>query len=203
MVYLDGGLTVWGSGFQPFEPVQVYFDLQGTVDPNLGFVDANGGGAWELTVSGPLTAISGVNRDQQKLLALNAVSLVGRGADGSMGSVAVKVGAETPPVIIRPQPDPVPFDVSLVVNPVAADGGTTTAWGAGYQPGEIVNFFVITGSTASGVPIRSSLGNATANSQGGITAMLEVTLGQGVYTLQAVGLRQSQATAPLLVGVDK
>ena len=53
-VYLDQGLTIRGSGFLSFEPVQVYIDLMDVRDPNLGFATANGSGAFELVIEGPL-----------------------------------------------------------------------------------------------------------------------------------------------------
>jgi len=202
-VYLDQGLTIWGSGFRPFERIQVFFDLQGSRDPNLGFADANGGGAWQVTVDGALTEISGVSREQQRLLALDAVSVAALGVEGSMGSTPVLIAAEKPPVIIRPQPDPVAVSVSLVAGCVVQDSDITM-WGAGFQAGEAVNVFAITGTSgAENAPVRTSIASGPANANGAVSLVSTITLEPGLYTAAAFGIRGSEATAPLVVVGDK
>ena len=42
---LDGSFEVWGSGFQPSESVEVYFDLDVGLQIIVGFTDAGPGGA--------------------------------------------------------------------------------------------------------------------------------------------------------------
>jgi hypothetical protein len=201
-VYLDQGLTIWGSGFQPFEPVQVFFDLQGEPDPNLGFANANGGGAFELSLSAPLTAISGVTRQQSKLLALDAVTIMVKGADGSIGSTPVKVQAEPSPPVIRPPAEPVTVDASLVAGCVV-QGMSLTVWGAGFVPGEVTNVFLVTDSQTDGAPVQSAVGSASASSRGAFSADITITVDVGLYALKAVGIRGTEATAPLAVLADK
>lgn len=201
-VYLDQGLTIWGSGFRPFEPVQIFFDLQGEPDPNLGFANANGGGAFELTLSAPLSAISGVSRQQDVLLALDAVTVNVRGADGSVGSTPVKVMAEQPSPIIRPPAEPVTVDASLIAGCVV-QGSSLTVWGAGFVPTEPVNIFIVTDSQTNGAPVQSTVGSATVTSRGALRADITINADLGLYTLKAAGIRGTQATAPLVVVADK
>ena len=197
-VYLDQGLTVWGSGFQPFEPVQVFLDLQGGNDPNLGFATANGGGAFELSLAGPLTAISGVTRTNDTLLAIDAVTVMVRGADGSMGSTPVAIHAEMPDPVIRPPAPPVTVDASLVAGCVV-QGMSATVWGSGFKPGEIANIFLVTDSQTNGAPVQSAVGSSVASSRGTIQADITITADIGVYGLKAAGIRGTEATAPLVV----
>ena len=201
-VYLDQGLTIRGSGFQPFEPVQVFLDLQGGNDPNLGFATANGGGAFELSLAGPLTAIRGVTRTQSTLLALDAVTVMARGADGSMGSSPVAIREETPDPVIRPPNPPVTVDATLVAGCVV-QGMSATVWGSGFKPGEVASIFLVTDSLADGAPVQSAVGSSTASSRGTIQADVTITADFGLYGLKAAGIRGTEATAPLVVVGDK
>lgn len=199
-VYLDQGLTIWGSGFQPFEPVQVYFDLQGGRDPNLGFATANGGGAFEVVVSGPLSDVSGVARTMDQLLALDAVTVMVQGADRSFASTPAKVMAETPGVIIRPPAPPVTVDASLTAGCVMA-GSEVTILGSGFKPGEASNFFLVTGAQADGAPVQASIGSAVANDRGALMAEIAIDEGTepGLYGIKVAGIRGTEASSPLLV----
>jgi hypothetical protein len=201
IIYLDQGLTVRGSGFQPFEPVQVYFDLQGGRDPNLGFATANGGGAFEVVLDAPLSAISGVSRTMEQLLALDAVTVMVQGADRSFASAPARVEAETPVVPIRPPAPPVTVDASLTAGCVTAGGMGVTMLGSGFKPGEAANFFLVTGSQADGAPVQSSIGSAVANDRGALQAEIEVGADTelGLYGIKAAGIRGTEATAPLMV----
>lgn len=200
VVYLDQGLMVWGSGFQPFEPVQVYFDLQGGRDPNLGFATANGGGAFELSLGAPLGDISGVARTREQLLALDAVTVMVQGADRSFASTPAKVIAETPAPIIRQPAPPVTVDASLMAGCVTA-GMEISLMGSGFKPGEATNFFLVTGAQADGAPVQSSIGSAVANDRGALQADIGVDAGteSGLYGIKAAGIRGTEATAPLMV----
>ena len=52
-LYLDGIADIWGSGFQKFEPVTVYIDLETEgASIVLGSTDADAGGAWQVQASG-------------------------------------------------------------------------------------------------------------------------------------------------------
>ena len=199
-IYLDQGLTVRGSGFQPFEPVQVYFDLQGGRDPNLGFATANGGGAFEVVLDAPLSAISGVSRTMEQLLALDAVTVMVQGADRSFASAPAKVEAETPEVPFRVPAPPVTVDATLTAGCVIA-GMEVTILGSGFKPGEAANFFLVTGSQTDGAPVQSSIGSAVANNRGALQADIGVDAETepGLYGIKVAGIRGTEATAPLMV----
>jgi hypothetical protein len=130
-LYLDGGVTVMGSGFQKYEPVQVYLE-EGSNKPSLGTVDAGPGGAWTLSVSN-LGAGAGVAKHSAALLAGGAVNLVGKGADGSQGTVPVTIAANAPVA-------DVPFEnTASISGGSAATGGTLTIHGAGFTGAEYVS----------------------------------------------------------------
>lgn len=200
VIYLDQGLTIRGSGFQPFEPIQVYFDLQGGRDPNLGFETANGGGAFELVLGAPLSAISGVSRTQDQLLALDAVTVMVQGADRSFASAPAKVEAEKPAEVIRPLPPPVTVDASLTASCVMA-GSEVTIMGSGFKPGEASNFFLVTGAQADGAPVQSSIGSAVANDRGALMAEIgiDAETEPGLYGIKVAGIRGTEASAPILI----
>ncbi len=196
-VYLDQGLTIQGSGLRPFEPVQVFFDLQ-VIDANLGFATANGGGAFELVIPAPLSGVSGVDRFRSQILALDAVSVGIKGADGSLASTPVKVAEEAPVPVIRPPAPAVTIDAALVGS-CAVQGSSFTVWGSGFKAGESTNIFLVTDSSADGAPVQSGIGTAQANSRGAIRADITITADPGLYGIKAAGIRGTEATAPLAV----
>ena len=204
VAYLDGGLTIRGAGFQPFERIAVYFDMQGSKkDANLGFADANGGGAWVVTLDAPLTDISGVGNNVDRLLALDAVTLAARGVEGSAGSAAVVVQSSKPAPVIRPAPPAVAVGVSLTAGCVVS-GSDITLLGAGFKAGEAVNAFALAGvSGADKAPKRTSIGSSPANDNGAVKIVTTITLDAGLYSAAAYGIRGSEATAPLHVVGDK
>lgn len=204
-VFLDEGLTVMGSGFQSFEPVQVYIDLMGVRDPNLGFATANGSGAFELVIEGPLFDIPGIDRTRDSLLSLDAVTIMARGADGSIATTPAHIIANRPIPTIRPTPPPGSVDDSLYAS-CAIIGNSATVWGAGSKPGEAMNIFLITGSHADGGPLQSLVGSAVANSRGAFkgTIQIEESVGgsdlePGLFAIRSAGIRGTEATAPLIV----
>ena len=205
-VYLDQGLTIRGSGFLSFEPVQVYIDLMDVRDPNLGFATANGSGAFELVIEGPLGDISGIDRTRDTLTSLDAVTVMARGADGSIATTPAHIRAETPIAVIRPQPPPPSVDSKALYASCAIIGVEATVWGSGSKPGEPMRIFLITGSYANGVPVQSPVGTAVANDRGAFKATIEIeeSIGDsdiepGLFALKAVGIRGTEATAPLIV----
>ena len=204
-VFLNQSLTLRGSGYQSFEPVQVYIDLEGGPDPNLGFATANGSGAFELVIEGHLGDIPGIDRTRDTLLSLDAVTVMARGADGSIATTPAHIRDERPIGILRPVPPPVTVDATLFAS-CAIIGNSATVWGAGYKPGEVTNIFLITGSTAEGAPIQSLVGSAVANDRGAFKAIIEIEesigdsdIGPGLFALRSAGIRGTEATAPLMV----
>jgi len=204
-VFLEEGLTIRGSGFQAFEPVQVYIDLEGGLDPNLGFATANGSGAFELVLEAPLWDIPGIDRTRDILISLDAVTVMARGADGSIATTPANIRNERPIVILRPPPPPPIVDASLFAS-CAIIGNSTTVWGAGSKPGEATNVFIITGSATEGAFIHSQVGSAVANDRGAFRATIEIeeSIGDwdiepGLYTIKSAGIRGTEATAPLIV----
>ena len=142
LVFLNQGLTIRGSGFQSFEPVQVYIDLMGVRDPNLGFATANGSGAFELVLEDPLNYIAGIDRTRDTLLSLDAVTVMARGADGSIATTPAHIRAETPIPFIHRYPSPPPVDASLFAS-CAIIGNAATVWGSGAKPGESMNLYLV------------------------------------------------------------
>ena len=205
-VFLDQGLTIRGSGFGSFEPVQVYIDLHDVRDPNLGFATANGSGAFELVLEAPLGAIPGIDRTWDTLTTLDAVTVMARGADGSIATTPASIRAQTPFAIIRKTPlSPRVVDASLFAS-CAIIGTSASVWGSGSEPGEVMRIFLVTGSYADVVPIQSPVGSAVANSRGAFKATIEIeeSIGDtdiepGLFALKSAGIRGTEATAPLIV----
>jgi len=197
IVYLDEGLVIVGSGFQPFEPVQVFFDLGGANTANLGFADSNQGGAWVLNIA-DVGAVSRVGRIRDGLLGASAVSVRAKGADGSAASAPVMVQESAPEPVFLPHPQLPSPATSLVVG-CAEPGSTVTLTGAGYDPNTSISVLVITGSASGGAPIRASLGSARANDTGAFTTDAMISLDVGLYTVEALGTDKNFATAPLQV----
>ena len=204
-VFLDEGLTIRGSGFRTFEPVQVYIDLHDVRDPNVGFATANGSGAFELVLEAPLSAIPGIDRTRDTLLALDAVTVRASGADGSTATTAASIRAERPLISIYPPHPPPDVDAKLLAN-CAIIGNAATVWGAGSKPGEPMNIYLVTGSLADGAPVHSLVGTAVANDRGAFKGTIEIDesiggsdIEPGLFAIKAVGFLRTEATAPLVV----
>ena len=205
-IFLDQeGLTIRGSGFGSFEPVQVYIDLHEVRDPNLGFATANGSGAFELVIEGLLGDIPGIDRTRDTLIALDAVTIMARGADGSVATTPAHIRESRPFVEIRPVPPPPTVDASLFAS-CAIIGTSASVWGSGSKPGEAMRIFLTTGSYADGAPVQSLVGSAAANSSGAFKATIEIeeSIGDtdiepGLFALESAGIRGTEATAPLIV----
>ena len=224
-IYLDQELIVSGSGFLKYEPAIVYIDLGDGVEPTLGFVDSNRGGAWSVRLR-PLGGESSVSRNSGEILSQGVVTVKAQGADGSTASTALHVmGAETPVVEPGPEPGAAP---SLVAGRMWIKG-TLEIIGAGFNPNEKVTLTVITGVgegiragvvvPGAGDPKRNSLGQGAANDKGVAMITLDLRcqdpddededgnlnclLGPGAYTLEAFGSDTSLATAGLIVSEEK
>ena len=156
VLYLDGTADIWGSGFQRFEPVTVYIDLDiDGASIMLGSIDADAGGAWRVQASGYDT---GLDESVANMLTLginagNVFSVVAEGADGTKASTPVMIAAQTP---AAPVPPATPVRGSVLVGSFAADGsfrvgvadegGEVTLIAVGFKPGELVNV-TINGNT--------------------------------------------------------
>ncbi len=95
VLYLDGAFEVWGSGFQPSESVEVYFDLDVGLQVIVGFVEAGPGGAWALQIE-RMSSIRGLADNASRLTNGKPLTLMAEGSEGSMAStpVAVREGGE-------------------------------------------------------------------------------------------------------------
>ena len=90
VLYMDGGFEVWGSGFQPSESVEVYFDLDIGLQVIVGFVDAGPGGAWALEIE-RMASIRGLADNNSKLTHGRPLTLMAEGSEGSRASTPVVV----------------------------------------------------------------------------------------------------------------
>jgi len=211
IVYLDQGIEVWGSGYNAFEPVQVEIQIGGGQTASLGNVEANGGGAFRMV----LTAddVGGMlDAQADRLIAEGALTLMGIGADGSIGSTAIAVVAEAPEAEAAPS-----VAASMSVGTVAADGSFTAGGvaeggelyivGAGFLPNEHAGMFRVkhvAGSSLTETAISGTslaqLGTAVTDKAGTFALFVpSVSLEEGFYTVQAVGIFGTIATAPLFV----
>jgi hypothetical protein len=198
-VYLEADTQVWGSGFQPFEPVTVYFDLDNAenvaagITLILGVTTADGGGAFRLTASGysdkvsfqPYTFNGEGNNAQalmERITAGSVVSLVAAGADGTKAStpVLVKDGApKAAPAKVEPGTG------SALVGMMNADGSFTSAMvevgeditvvAAGLTPGSL------TLVALDGAGVTAMVGGADGTATATITA--DLTAGPHAITL--------------------
>lgn len=204
-IYLDEGVIIAGSGFRKYEPVMLFFDLGDGQEPNLGFVDANKGGAFSFRIK-KLNGLGSVFKNADDLLSVGVVALKANGADGSAASQPLWILGSAAPIIEDvPTPGAAP---SLIAGTVAIDGEIEVK-GSGFNPNENITLMVIMG-TVSDVGIadikRKSVGQGSANDKG--VSMISVkiikgTLEPGAYTLEAYGSDGSIATAPLFVTEPK
>ena len=231
-VYLDQGLQVWGSGFQPYEPIWVYIEFGEAIShnggvatsPSLGFADSNVGGAWQLQIEN-LGELGGIVKNAFRLVDGDPVfSIVAVGADGSLASGPLRVlGASTP----EPPPEPVPPPLGpALVAGIVVKGEAITVYGSGFAPNDIVSFIVISGvgedtiqqdeavnpetgekeflKPGSGLPERKLLRTAPTDGTGTVTGTFTISLDAGVYTLEAYGgAGGGFASAPLIVVEEK
>ena len=210
--FLDENLMIAGSGFRKFEPVIVFIDLGDGTEPNLGFTDANRGGAWVITLSN-VGKTEGVSTWASSIVESGVVTVTADGADGSTASTPVNVlGLTTPPAPERP-PDPGPA-ASLMGGTVALDG-TITIWGAGYAPNEVVTIFAVTGVgtgvrgglivPGAGDPLKKGIVTSGASDKGVLEANFTNLgiLDPGAYSIEGFGSFGSVASALLIVVEEK
>lgn len=184
VLYLDKGLQVWGSGFEAAESVSVYIDLDGDIQPVLGFSDTGPGGSWTLEVN-RLDELRGIADNGVRLAHGEPLTLVAAGSGGSMASIPVSVSTRAP---INGESDGPAIAASLVAGKLEA-GKTLTIYGAGYRPEELVSLEI------EGVRFASSV----ASDRGAFGEDLVAVLEPGMYTLIGIGDKGSIASAPLVV----
>ena len=229
-VYLDQGITVVGSGFQPWEPVVVSIDLgppvqyydpkkgsQYFLSPILGQSDSNSGGAFTMTLEGPLSELKGVSKNMTRLSEASVVTILAEGQDGSKASSPVTLVAETP---AADETAASSVATSLTVAPVVA-GGSTTVYGAGFNSRDRVSIVAITGIgeakswgsmgasyldfnrggvAGSGAFERVGLTSGAAEKSGAFALSISPGMSPGVYTIEAYGTDSGAvATAPLVI----
>ena len=229
-VYLDQGITVVGSGFQPWEPVVVSIDLgppvqyydpkkgsQYFLSPILGQSDSNSGGAFTMTLEGPLSELKGVSKNMTRLSEAGVVTILAEGQDGSKASSPVTLVAETP---AADETAASSVATSLTVAPVVA-GGSTTVYGAGFNSRDRVSIVAITGIgeakswgsmgasyldfnrggvAGSGAFERVGLTSGAAEKSGAFALSISPGMSPGVYTIEAYGTDSGAvATAPLVI----
>ncbi len=194
-LYLDATAEIQGSGFQKFEPVTVYIDLDSEgASVMLGSATADAGGAWRLQSSGygDGLAESVATMLSDGILAGNVFSLVAEGDDGTKASTPVLVQAEAPP---PPLPPATPAKGSVLVGSTAADGTfrvglanageEITIVAAGFDAGDLI--IVTMDGTA--------LTNMIAGDDGTATTSLVPTIFVGrVITVVGAGAHQIELT---------
>jgi hypothetical protein len=163
-IYLDGDATVWGSGFEKFEPVTVYVDIDNRPDVSkgvnlvVGSATADEGGAFKIVASGadytsrvsfePDTFRGTDNLAKRFFDGVRAgsiFSLVALGEDGTKASTPIAVKAQSP-LAPPPPADPVKGSImvgsigqdGLFINGLSAEGGDITIVGAGFDAGGLV-----------------------------------------------------------------
>ena len=201
-LYLDGTATIWGSGFEKFEPVTVFIDIDNRPDVSkgvnlvVGTATADEGGAFSIAADAaeytskvsfePDTFRGNPNlgqRLQDGVRAGSIFSLVAQGEDGTRASTPVAVKAQSP---IQPPPPPAPVKGSILVgsmgqdgqfvNGLAAEGGDITIIAVGFDAGALI-------------PLRLNGTNWTsliAGEDGTATATVEATIFAG-GTNQPIG----------------
>ena len=220
-VYLDQEVVVSGSGFLKYEPAIVYIDLGDGVEPTLGFVDSNRGGAWSVRLR-PFGGESSVARNSGEILSQGVVTIKAQGADGSTGSTALHVmGAETPVV----EPGPVPGEAPSLAAGTMWIKGSIPIVGSGFNPNENVTLLVWVGvgsGERAGVAVpgagdikKRAIKQGIANDKGVVRIALDLAcqdpddededgnfgclLGTGDYTVEAIGADTTRATSVLSV----
>ena len=183
---VDDTFTVWGSGFNPGEPVIIQVVVDQTIQPILGSLTANASGGISGTYDG-LKQEDGVDaKAQGGIRTLTAV-----GADGSHAS--------TPVNIVKSRVEAPNVDSSLT-SVTVAKGNTVTIKGAGFKASEPVTISTRGTLTTGGDSIWKG---QDANAYGAFSVDIKPDLEVGVYTLQASGSNGSRATAVLTITATK
>ena len=208
-IFLDGAATIWGSGFEKFEPVSVFFDIDNKPDVSkgvnliVGVATADEGGAFMLSASGFTDAIvfqpdtfKGVanlgKRFADGVKAGVVFSLVAQGEDGTRATTPVLVKAQSP---LPPAPLPVPVKGSVLVGSTAADGSFVN--GLAEEGGEIT---IIAAGFGAGdlIPLRidgTILTNMIAGADGSaMRTFIPEIFGGGAVSVVGAGPHQIEIT---------
>jgi hypothetical protein len=202
-------------------PVQYYDPKKGSqyfLSPILGQSDSNSGGAFTMTLEGPLSELKGVSKNMSRLTEAGLVTILAEGQDGSKASWPVALVAETPAAPEKAAASSIA--TSLTVAPVAA-GGSTTVYGAGFNSRDRVSIVAITGIgeakswgsmgasyldfnrggvEGSGAFERVGLTSGAAEKSGAFALSISPGMAAGVYTIEAYGTDSGAvATAPLVI----
>ena len=137
-LYLDGTATIWGSGFEKFEPVTVFIDIDNRPDVSkgvnlvVGTATADEGGAFSISADAaeytskvsfqPDTFRGEPNLAQRMFDGVRAgavFSLVAQGEDGTRASTPVAIKSQSP---IQPPPPATPVQGSILVGSTGQDG---------------------------------------------------------------------------------
>jgi len=221
-LYLDGGVTIHGSGFGKYEPVTANIVLASS-RPELGKTTADASGAWTITVA-KVSSVSGLSASTA------AQTLLVRGDDGSLASVPVTIANKGPVA-------EVPFDnTASITGGAATTGGTLTITGSGFNGAEYVSMrWAFTEAEyaaakergckdAKSIARNTSAANSTnpycydsgikgdgvkldaANADsvsGAFSYTLKIgTMPAGVFTLLATGSDGSRASAAIVVAAE-
>ena len=176
---MDGELTVTGGGFEAGEAVVIQLVIDESLSVIVGGgrgaqVAANGAGAFEVT-------FSSISEDSDVIArASGAATLEAQGGSGSVAST---------PIIISDSVASVTSPSSSLAIAPGSPGGTTIAYGSGFNKAEAISLW------AGG----NILAGTEANKYGAFQIEVKVGLGNGIYTLTAMGSDGSEATAPFLV----
>ncbi len=194
-LFLDSTANIWGSGFEKFEPLSIYVDLDNAPDVAKGVnlviatATADEGGAWSAAadpavftasvVFQPDTFKGNPNLAKRFFAGVQAgaiMSLVALGEDGTKASTPILVKAQGP---IPPIAAPTAAKGSILVGSTTADG--TFVNGLAEEGGDIT---VIAAGFDAGALIPLSFdGNKwtslIAGDGGGVTSQLEPTFFSG------------------------
>ena len=183
---VDDSFSVWGSGFNPGEPVIIQILIDNKIMPILGSLTANASGG----ISGSYDGLKQEDGVDAKAVG-DIRSLVAKGADGSYAS--------TPVNIVKSRTD-APSVSSSLTSVTVAKGNTVTVKGAGFLASEPVTISTRGTLTTGGDTI---LKGQDANVYGAFSVDIKPDLEVGVYTLQATGSNGSRATAILTITETK
>ncbi len=182
----EDSFSVMGSGFKSNEVVIIQLRVD---DGNPIIV---GGGIGAQTSANEAGAFS-KRFDGMGLSEANQARAMGLGSLVAIGSAGSRASA---PFEVLGSPAKTTSVDSALAAGATSVGENIVVWGSGFAPNEVVS---LTAVGAAGSGNNRILDNATANGSGAFAVEATNPLSVGVYTLSAVGVDGSMATAPLIV----
>ena len=184
-ITMSEGFSVSGSGFNANEPVVLQLRIDSTLSPIIGGgrgsqVSANGAGAFEVSFDFVSEKGAIISR------AGGPATVFAQGGSGSKASAPVTIVSNSSPAGT--------VAASLAATP-AETGGVSIVYGAGFAAGEMVSIIGVGASDG----VDKILAGGEANASGAFQIDVKADLAAGLYTIQASGSSNSEATAPLLV----